>query len=75
MYNLFFENSHNERTLLVSGVKKKDITATIVAEVRKIHPNFEIYYIRSWISSANENEIIYDFGSHVEFFIAQKAEG
>lgn len=75
MYNLFFENGYGERRLLVSAVKENDIITTISSEVKKMNPNFKIYYIRSWNSSANKNEIVYDVGSHTEYFIAQKAEG
>lgn len=71
MYNLFFNNQYDENEFIVNCIEK-DIMKNIKEFVKRINPNFKIYYIRSWIDE--DDKIWYDVGSHNEFFFAEFAK-
>lgn len=67
---LYFENPYGERKLIGTYSKDSEIPDAINKYVKKINPNFKIYYYRFY---ENDNkEIVYDVGSWSEFFILVK---
>ena len=67
MLKLYFENSYGERKLVGTYSTDSEIPNAINKYVKKINPNFKIYYYRFY---ENDNrEIVYDVGSWSEFFI------
>lgn len=68
MNNLYFENRLGELRLVKSNVKTDEIYKVISNYVKQLNPNFKIYYTRSWVSEEDKT-IVYDVGSHSEFFI------
>lgn len=69
---LYFENSYGKRRLIAEIEKPTDIgpeiTKFIDACNAKQPPEqrFKSYYLRSWENE--DGEIVYDFGSHSQFF-------
>ena len=70
---LYFKNSSGVRREIGRGAAEKDIFK-IIHQFLDEH-NFKSYYTRSWISSSNELEKVYDVGSHTEFFICYNPNG
>lgn len=69
MYSLYFERFTGEKLLVKSQIELPDEAYQIIRDfIQSKNPNFHIYYIRSW----GENPIIYDVGSHTEFFYLYK---
>lgn len=66
MKNLYFIRSNGEKLLVKSKIKEDNTIKFIKKFVKEKNPNFEIYYIRSWVT---EEGIMYDVGSHTEFFL------
>lgn len=66
MKNLYFIRSNGERILVEPKIKEDNTIKFIKKFVKEKNPNFEIYYIRSW---KTEEGIMYDVGSHTEFFL------
>ena len=71
MYSLYFERSTGEKLLVKSQLEAPDDVFPLIKDfVHSKNPNFNIYYIRSW----GADPIIYDVGSHTEFFYLYKEE-
>lgn len=70
VYNLYFKDCHNDERIVKTNIQEDEVGATIVDYVRKLNPNFKIYYTRSWMN--NSGDTVYDVGSHTEFFILRK---
>lgn len=66
MKNLYFIRSNGEYLLLESKIEEKNTIKFIKKFIKEKNPNFEIYYIRSW---ETDEGIMYDVGSHTEFFL------
>lgn len=66
MGDLYFIKATGEQVLVKPEVLQAEIYKEIVTYVHKINPDFEIPYIRYWKDI--NNDIIYDVGSHFEFF-------
>lgn len=66
MKNLYFIRSNGERILVEPKIKEDNIIKFIKKFVKEKNPNFKIYYIRSW---EEDSGIMYDVGSHTEFFL------
>lgn len=66
---LYFINSYNERKLVKENVKENEVTKEISNYVASLNPNYKIYYFRSW---STKEGIMYDVGSHLEFFLLIK---
>lgn len=65
---LYFERSNGEM-VFISNSCEKCAEADIRDHVKKINPNYTIYYIRYWNSDKDSKfHRIYDVGSHTEFF-------
>ena len=64
MYSLYFERSTGEEILVHNHLEKKEVFSEISQFINRTNPNFKIYYFRNW----GDNPIIYDVGSHTEFF-------
>ena len=62
--NLYFINSRGEYRLLKENITEADVFITI-AEFLKEH-NYKSYYIRTW---GTDGGVMYDVGSHTEFFL------
>lgn len=62
---LYFQHSNNELTLVEENVTESNVINSIKTYIKKLNPNFKIYYIRTWVDNGVE---IYDVGSHTEFF-------
>lgn len=70
--NLYYLNAKDEKILVKENVYAKDIEKLITDYIYQLNPNYKINYFRSWTRDSSLNEksaIIYDFGSHYEFFI------
>lgn len=72
MNNLYFEDRFGELRLVQSNVKTDEIYKVISNYVKQLNPDFKIYYTRSWVNE--DKSIIYDVGSHSEFFILKIEE-
>lgn len=70
LYKLYFNNSHNEN-IYVTTCEQESIMKNITNFVKKLNPNFKIYYIRSW---EEKGKTWYDVGSHTEFFFTEEKE-
>ena len=62
--NLYFKDSRGNYQLLHENVKETEV-GTLIQCFLDEH-NFKSYYTRSW---ETENGIMYDVGSHTEFFL------
>lgn len=60
---LYFENSQGIERVIAEVANEKEA----YKEINKFceERNFEIYYIRTWMSNGRK---VYDVGSHTEFF-------
>ena len=61
---LYFENSKGERRLIAEPKRQEDV----FKEINKFceNRNFKIMYTRMW--EDNKGYMVYDVGSHTEFF-------
>lgn len=72
MGRLFFENSQGIRRAIANNVSLEDCSKEIKKFIdecnkgREENKKFHSYYIRTW---EEKDEIIFDVGSHTEFFI------
>lgn len=64
---LFFEDSRGNMRLVNAEVSADNIYPEMIGYIKKLNPNFHVYYVRCW--SLDENAIKFDVGSHTEFFI------
>lgn len=60
---LYFENSWGERRLI--GEPETRLAANKMVSDFCEARDFEIYYVRNWVQN---EELVYDVGSHSEFF-------
>ena len=63
---LYFINSANKKKLVSSAATADNANKLIIEYIKKINPEYKVYYTRSWIEN---NETWYDVGSHTEFFL------
>lgn len=66
MQALFFLDNRGRKRFIKTIIDIEDVHGVIVNYVKKLNPNFKIYYMRSW--KDNNDNTMYDVGSHVEFF-------
>ena len=66
MKNLYFIRSNGEHLLVEPKIAECDVVKFIKKFIKEKNPKFKTYYIRSW---ETEDGIMYDVGSHTEFFI------
>ena len=61
---LYFQNSRGEERLIAEPSNKEEVNK----EINKFldNHNFKSYYTRVWVA---DNKMIFDVGSHTEFFI------
>lgn len=71
---LYFENHYKGTRREIGRPETVDDIYPIIKEFLDNH-NFTSYYTRTWISSINPKEKIYDVGSHTEFFVCYNEEG
>ena len=67
---LYFENSYGEERV-IAEVKNEQEAMKEIKKFLDDH-NYKSYYTRTWMR--NQNEKVYDVGSHSEFFIAKLNE-
>lgn len=65
MGTLFFDDRFGNARIVAQNISEKDIFLAIKNYISYLNPKYKIYYIRSW---DRDGEIIYDVGSHSEFF-------
>lgn len=70
---LYFENSYGKRRVIGRATDENGISK-LIKDFLDDH-NYKSYYTRAWVNENNPKEIIYDVGSHSEFFIAYNPEG
>ena len=66
MHNLYFIRSNGEKRLIYENIDSEKVIGYINEYTHSLNPNFKIYYIRSW---EEDGGIMYDVGSHTEFFL------
>jgi hypothetical protein len=64
-YNLYFIDSRGEYRLLKENVNNSEMVMHLINKFLKEH-NYKSYYTRIW--QTNEG-LMYDVGSHTEFFL------
>lgn len=67
---LYFENSYGRRRL-IDEPETKEIAMMMIHQFCG-ERNFKIYYVRNWIQNG---ELVYDVGSHSEFFYLANDDG
>ena len=65
---LMFRNCRGNKRLVKEVADEQEAFVAMKEFVKKLNPNYEIHYIRSW----GKNPITYDVGSHTEFFLLYK---
>lgn len=65
MKNLYFIRSNGEKRLIRENIDPDNAMGYINEYTYSLNPNFKIYYFRSW---EEDGGIMYDVGSHTEFF-------
>ena len=65
MKNLYFLSSYGEKRLVRENIDPETAIGYINEYTYSLNPNFKIYYFRSW---EEDGGIMYDVGSHTEFF-------
>lgn len=70
MGTLYFEDRFNNKRVVKEDIAETEIGSAIIEYVQSLNPDYKIYYMRSW--EAENGDIRYDVGSHVEFFIYRK---
>lgn len=74
MGTLYFQRSNGKEVLIKENLAENDVGKAIIAAVAEMNPNYKIYYTRHWTSTEDPRTIVYDVGSHTEFFLYQKAD-
>lgn len=69
MGNLYFKDCYQDLEIIAYNISKSDVYKTIIEAVKKMNPNYKIYYIREW---TDKEGTWYDVGSHTEFFLFKK---
>lgn len=67
MSKLYFENKFGQLQLINKEATRENAEQLITQYVKRINPDYKIYYIRSW--SESPDQVRYDVGSHTEFFL------
>ena len=70
---VYFKNSRGERREIGKVSSEKE-AFKVIHQFLNDH-KFKSYYTRSWLSSSNKLEKVYDVGSHTEFFICYNPNG
>lgn len=65
MYTLIFENSHYQQRTVMKHLPDIEHCEMEIAFFCK-ERNYTIPYMRTWVD--NEKRVVYDVGSHSEFF-------
>jgi hypothetical protein len=61
---LVFKNAQGQEKLVKANITEDKVFKCIKDYVHDLNPNFQIHYVRYW----GEDPIVYDVGSHTEFF-------
>lgn len=69
---LYFISARGEHRIVKENISQDEVIPTITAYVERLNPNFHIYYIRQW--ETKNHTIMYDVGSHTEFFEYYKGD-
>lgn len=64
--NLYFRSCGQDRLVKENIENDEKLFCVIHEYVKRLNPNFEIYYIRSW--QTEDGITVFDVGSHTEFF-------
>lgn len=67
MQGLFFLDNRGIKRFIKTIADTEDVHREIVDYVKKLNPNFQIHYIRTWKNEDGDTQ--YDVGSHTEFFL------
>lgn len=70
---LFFENSYGARRTIAAPETFREAVNEI-SRFLKAH-DYESYYMRTWRNGEDEHEIVFDVGSHSEFFYLYNENG
>ena len=74
MKNIYFKKSYDVVKVVKIDADPSKILHEIKEYVRKINPNYKIYYFRSWGDPSDPKITWYDVGSHTEFFYVVEEE-
>lgn len=66
--NLYFQRSSGDEVLVTSAATEDNVFIKIKEFILELNPNYETPYIRSW---ETKRGIMYDVGSHTEFFLLE----
>lgn len=69
---LFFRNSQNELKLVGKPKTEEEAFQMLKKYLYELNPNYKMYYCRTYVTP--EGTMIYDVGSHMEFFELQGYE-
>ena len=69
MVKLYFKRSNGEKVLVKEHVDDRKVLQEMRDYVAKLNPDFKIYYFRCW---KTEEGMMYDIGSHTEFFVTEE---
>ena len=74
MKNIYFKNSCDMVRVVKIDADPSKILHEISEYVRKLNPNYKIYYFRHWTDPTDPKTTWYDVGSHTEFFYVVEEE-
>ncbi|MCM1217318.1 MAG: hypothetical protein NC548_22705 [Lachnospiraceae bacterium] len=69
MGRLYFQSGTGERRLIADNLEEKNVYAEMTEYVRKLNPNYKIYYVNSWTKDGTTH---YDVGSWSEQFLYEE---
>lgn len=70
---LFFENSYGARRVLTTPQTFEEAVRDI-SKFLKDH-SYTSYYMRTWRADEDDCQLVFDVGSHTEFFYLYKEDG
>lgn len=61
---LMFKDKFGDERFVAEVADEREANVEMMNYIRKLNPNYKVHYVRSW----GEEPVVYDVGSHSEFF-------
>lgn len=61
---LMFKDQFGDERFVAEVADEREANVEMMDYIHKLNPSYEVHYVRSW----GEEPVIYDVGSHSEFF-------